>query len=145
MTVFPSVMALIGRLHPVIVHFPIALLILAAAAESGAWLTRDGRWRIVAFANLRAAAVFAIPAVLAGWRLALEPGGSNAVVEWHRWLGVCAAAATAAAALATASDDRRSLAAGWIYRAALIAATVLIIVTAHLGGVLVWGADFLRP
>jgi uncharacterized membrane protein len=29
--------------------------------------------------------------------------------------------------------------------AALIAATVLVIVTAHLGGVLVWGADFLRP
>jgi uncharacterized membrane protein len=138
-------MALIGHLHPLIVHFPIALVIFAAVAESGAWLTRDCRWRLVAFANVRAAAVFAIAAAFAGWRLAVAPGDSTAVVEWHRWLGVCAAATTAAAALATASDDGRSLVAGWTYRAALIAATVLVIVTAHLGGVLVWGADFLRP
>jgi uncharacterized membrane protein len=130
-------MALIGRLHPLIVHFPIALVIIAAVAESGASLTRDGRWRVVAFANLRAAAVFAIAAAFAGWRLAVDPGDSNAVVEWHRWLGVCAAATT--------SDEGRSPVAGWIYRGALIAATVLVIVTAHLGGVLVWGADFLRP
>jgi uncharacterized membrane protein len=132
-------MALIGRLHPLIVHFPIALVVIAAFAESGAWLTRDSRWRLVAFANLRVAAAFA------GWRLAVAPGDSTSVVEWHRWLGVCAAAVTVAAALATANDERRSPVAGWVYRAALTFATVLVIVTAHLGGVLVWGADFLRP
>lgn len=138
-------MALIGRLHPLIVHFPIALVIIAAVAESGASLTRDWRWRLVAYANVRAAAIFAIAAAFAGWRLAVAPGDSTAVVEWHRWLGVCAAATTVAAALATAGDNGRSLAAGWTYRAALMSATVLVIVTAHLGGVLVWGADFLRP
>lgn len=138
-------MALIGRLHPLIVHFPIALVIIAALAESGASLTRDWRWRLVAYANLRAAALFAIAAAFAGWRLAVAPGGSTAVVEWHRWLGVGAAATTVAAALATVGDDGRSLVAGWTYRAALMSAAVLVIVTAHLGGVLVWGADFLRP
>jgi len=140
-----SEMALIGRLHPLIIHFPIALLIISALAESGAWLTRDWRWRVVAFANVRVAAVFAIAAAFAGWRLAVAPGDSSAVVEWHRWLGVCAAAATMAAALATANHDGRAASAGWVYRTALISAAVLVIVTAHLGGVLVWGADFLRP
>jgi uncharacterized membrane protein len=138
-------MELIGRLHPLIVHFPIALVIIAGFAESGAWLTRDWRWRLVAFANIRLAAVFAVAAAFAGWRLAVAPGDSTALVEWHRWLGVCAAATTAAAALATANDDRQSLIAEWVYRATLTSATVLVIVTAHLGGVLVWGADFLRP
>ena len=138
-------MALIGRLHPLIVHFPIALVIAAAFAESGAWLTCDWRWRVVAFANLRLAAVFAIAAAFAGWRFAAGAGESTAVVEWHRWLGVCAAAATVAAALATVTDDGQSPAAKAVYRAALMSATVLVIVTAHLGGVLVWGADFLRP
>jgi uncharacterized membrane protein len=138
-------MALIGRLHPLIVHFPIALVIIAAFAESGAWLTRDGRWRLVALANVRLAAVFAVAAAFAGWRLAAGPGDSTPVVEWHRWLGVCAAASTVAAALATADDEGGSAVAGWVYRAALMSATALVIVTAHLGGVLVWGADFLRP
>jgi uncharacterized membrane protein len=138
-------MAFFGRLHPLIVHFPIALVIIAACAESGAWLTHDCRWRLVAYANVRVAAVFAIAAAFAGWRLAIDPGGFNAVVEWHRWLGVCAAATTAAAALATASHDSRSVVTGWVYRPALISAALLVIATAHLGGVLVWGADFLRP
>ena len=138
-------MAFIGHLHPLIVHFPIALVIIAAIAESAAWLTRDPRWRTVAVANVRVAAICAIAATFAGWSLALGSGDANAVVQWHRWLGVCAAAATAAAALATADDEGRSPVAGWVYRAALMSAAVLVTVTAHLGGVLVWGADFLRP
>ena len=138
-------MALIGRLHPLIVHFPIALVIIAACAESGACFTHDWRWRLVAFANLRLAAVFAIAAAFAGWRLAVAPGDSTVVVEWHRWLGVCAAATTVAAALATANDEGHSAFGRGVYRAALASATVLVMVTAHLGGVLVWGADFLRP
>src|SRR5262249_35818516 len=110
-------MALIGRMHPLIVHFPIALVIVAAFAESAAWLTHDGRWRLVAFANVRLAAVFAIAGAFAGWRLAVAPGDSSVVVEWHRWLGICAAGVTSAAALATAAHDDQSLAAGWVYRA----------------------------
>lgn len=138
-------MALIGRLHPLIVHFPIALVIIAALAESGVWATHQRHWRIVAFTNVRLAAVFAIAAAFAGWRLAAGSFDSTAVVEWHRWLGVCATASTVAAALATPNDDEQSLAPARVFRAALMSATVLVIVTAHLGGVLVWGADFLQP
>jgi len=138
-------MAFIGRLHPLIVHFPIALVIVAAFAESRASLTQQWRWRAVAFNNVRVAAVFAITAAFAGWRLAAGSGESTAVVEWHRWLGVCAAASTVAAALATANRNEQSHAPAWLFRAALMTATVLVMVTAHLGGVLVYGADFLQP
>jgi len=74
-------------------------------------LTSDGGWRTVADRNVRAGAVFALLAAVAGWRLALVPGMERSpLVEWHRWLGTLAAAATLAAALATQdpSDDRRS-------------------------------------
>lgn len=138
-------MALIGRLHPLIVHFPIALAIIGTLAESGAWLTHDRRWRFVAFANVRFGALFSVAAAFAGWRLAVAPNDSTQLLEWHRWFGVCAAAAMTAAALATVNDDGQSIVAERVYRAALLSATVFVIVTAHLGGVLVWGADFLRP
>jgi hypothetical protein len=33
----------------------------------------------------------------------------------------------------------------WVYRITLFWAAGLVAVTGHLGGLLVWGADFLRP
>ena len=38
-------MSFLGRLHPLLVHFPIALVIMAVAAEAAAILTCDRRWR----------------------------------------------------------------------------------------------------
>ena len=52
-------MALIGRLHPVLVHFPIGLVLIAAVAELVAITTGRGHRRVVAVANVRAGAVFA--------------------------------------------------------------------------------------
>lgn len=77
----------------------------------------------------------------------LHPAGMEAspLLEWHRWLGTIAAGATSAAALATAGASSRSALEVWIYRVALFAAGTLMAVTGHLGGLLVWGANFLRP
>jgi uncharacterized membrane protein len=138
-------MALIGRLHPLLIHFPIALVLAAGAAEAAALLTADDRWRVVALHNVRIAAAFAIPAAIAGWRLAIDSGSdASALLEWHRWLGTLAAVATLAAALATASIRRQRLAAPWVYRIALLAAAALVAVTGHLGGALAWGSGFLH-
>ena len=139
-------MALIGRLHPLLVHFPIGLVLIAAMAEVVAMTT--GRWdsRTMAVANVRAGAVFALGAAIAGWRLASSPGiEATSSLEWHRWLGTIAAVAVCGAALATAGARGRSPFAVWVYRITLFWAAALVAVTGHLGGLLVWGADFLRP
>jgi uncharacterized membrane protein len=139
-------MVLVGRLHPLLVHFPIALVLIAAVAEAAATIGGDGRWHTVAVANVRAGAVFAVVAAVAGWRLALAPGVEpNAILEWHRWLGTIGAGATLAAAIATSGADGRSSMELWIYRIALFCAASLVAVTGHFGALLVWGADFLRP
>jgi len=139
-------MALIGRLHPLLIHFPIALVVVAAFAEAAATVTDDERWRAMAVGNLRAGAAFALVAVVAGWRLAAAPGTeSTPLLEWHRWLGTIAAVLTLAVALATSGVYRRSAVEWWAYRIALFGAGALVAVTGHLGGLLVWGADFLRP
>ena len=139
-------MALIGRLHPLLVHFPIGLVVMAAVAEVVAMTTGLWDWRAVAVANVRAGAVFAIAAAIAGWRLASAPGiEATTSLEWHRWLGTIAAVAVVAAALTSAGARGRSPFALWVYRITLLWAAALVAVTGHLGGLLVWGADFLRP
>jgi uncharacterized membrane protein len=138
-------MALIGRLHPLLVHFPIALVIAAALAEATAAITGNDRWRAAARNNVRAGAVFAVLAAVAGWRLALGPEAEpSPLLEWHRWLGIVTAVAIVAAALTTA-DAGQPKGETSTYRVALFAGAVLVGVTAHLGGALVWGANFLRP
>jgi uncharacterized membrane protein len=138
-------MALTGRLHPLLVHFPIALILIAAIAELIFLATRFPRWQTVAVANLRAGAAFAVASAGAGWLLAssriVEASPS---LEWHRWLGLMAAVAAIAAALMTVRIDpmeRRQ----WPYRIALFSAAAIVAVAGHFGAVLVWGADFLRP
>jgi uncharacterized membrane protein len=138
-------MVLIGRLHPLLVHFPIALILVAALAEVIALATGTRIWRTTAVANVRVGAVFAVGAAVAGWRLAAAPGiEATSSLDWHRWLGTIAAVAVSAAALATVGDDGRSPFARWLYRITLFWAAVLVGITGHLGAVLVWGVDFLR-
>ena len=129
-----------------LIHFPIALVIAAVVAESAATATGDGRWRIVAVANVRAGAVFALIAATAGWRLALSQGVEmTSLLEWHRSVGMISAGATMAAAIATFGAGGRSSITLWMYRTALFGAAALVAVAGHLGAMLVWGADFLRP
>ena len=134
-------MSFFGRLHPLLVHFPIALVLMAVAAEAAAIVTRDRRWRSVAVINLLAAAPLAVLSALAGWFLAqsVEP---TPLVEWHRWTGTIAAGLTLAAAAAAGGRDS-SVAAPWVYRVALMVAAALVAAAGHLGGALVWGEEFL--
>jgi uncharacterized membrane protein len=138
-------MTFIGRLHPLLVHFPIALILLAAAAEIFAVVTVAARWHVVAIACLRAGAIGAVGAAGAGWLMARMPGvDPSATLEWHRWFGTATAATAVIAVLVTAAGERSS-ATRWIDWMAMLAAALCVAATGHLGGMLVWGADFLRP
>jgi uncharacterized membrane protein len=139
-------MAFIGRLHLLLIHFPIALVIAAAAAEAATIVTGDDRWHTVAVRNVRAGAVFALLAAFAGWRLSCEMGmDTSPLLEWHRWLGTIGGVVTLVAAIATAGTGGRSPLGVRNYRIALFSAGMLVAVAGHLGGLLVWGANFLRP
>ena len=133
-------MALIGRLHPILVHFPIALIVAAFGCELASMATRLGEWHAAAVANVRIGAVFAVGSAIAGWIFACSPMvDMSPSLEWHRWVGACAALAAVGAGLSSLDSSSRSI---WIYRGALGTAAALVGVTGHLGGVLVWGAHF---
>jgi uncharacterized membrane protein len=139
-------MLLAGRLHPVLLHFPIGLVLAAAAAELLAALTRRAAWRAAAIFNVRAGAVMAALTVGAGWALStasfIEP---SRLLDWHRWMGVSGTLMAIGAAVASLRLDATDPRPGFVYRVTLFTAAVLIGVAGHLGGTLVWGAGFLRP
>jgi uncharacterized membrane protein len=140
-------MSLIGRLHPLLVHFPIALVLAAAAAEFVAIARPRQRWRTIAVANVRAGAAMGAITAISGWLLASSPiVEATPSLEWHRWVGMAGAAGAVGAALMASrlhgQSSRRSLLG---YRVALFATALLIVITGHLGGTLVWGNGFLRP
>ena len=139
-------MLLIGKLHPLLLHFPIGLVLAAAAAELLAILTKRAVWRAVAVANVRAGGAMATLTAIAGWGLTSAPFvESSRLLEWHRWMGVSGALAAIGAAMASTRLDARSPRSVSVHRAALFAAAALIGVAGHLGGTLVWGVDFFRP
>jgi uncharacterized membrane protein len=139
-------MLLIGRLHPLLLHFPIGLVLAAAAAELLAILTRRESWRTLGVANVRAGAAFAAVTAVAGWALTSAPFiEPSRLLEWHRWMGVAGAIAAIGAAVVSTQLRGQSRHRLVIYQAGLFGAAALIGLAGHLGGTLVWGAAFLHP
>jgi uncharacterized membrane protein/YHS domain-containing protein len=138
--------AWLGRFHPVIVHFPIAMLIGAAVAESLVIATRRAVLADAARFCLWFGAISALVAVLLGWFF----GGFHWVDDsWilatHRWLGT----GTAGVAVVTAGLNKRAArrpdpARVRLYRVVLFASAILVSVVGFLGGAMVYGLDHYR-
>ena len=134
-----------GRLHPMLVHFPVALLVVGALLE---FFRRGGKDRPAkgAFACVVLGALIGLGAGLAGWLNAeLEPH-SRALAETlddHRWFGVGVLAASTLALLCGLVGRAGLGGATMLYRAFLLIAALLVMPTGHLGGSLVFGKDYL--
>lgn len=137
---------LLGRLHPVLVHFPLALLYYAVWMD----LRRRCRGKIVPAAGvvgcLRAAALTGILAAAAGWAAGLSEEGSSedkALLERHRWWGVGTAALLAGTAAGGAWARRTGLRGpARLFRVWLWAAAGTALVAGHGGGTLVYGEGY---
>jgi uncharacterized membrane protein len=138
-------MAFIGKFHPLLVHFPIALVLAAAAAELVVIATTRQTWRTVAVANIRAGAAFGVVTAITGWLLGSSTlAEAGPALEWHRWVGMACAAGAIGAALLSWRLHVLSQRSALVYRLTLFVTAFLVVITGHLGGTLVWGAGFLR-
>lgn len=137
---------LLGRLHPVLLHFPIALLWAGGAAEC-ARARRDAPFaaRMTVWL-IGAGAVLALGAAGSGWILAVHEkvrSDERAMLEWHRWLGL----ATAVFALAAWSAvvrwrDNATPSQRWLRRSLVGLTVTAVTLTGHVGAILVWGKDW---
>jgi uncharacterized membrane protein len=139
-------MSLIGKFHPLLVHFPIALVLAAAAGELMAIATLRHAWRTVAVANIRAGAAIGVVTAITGWLFASSPlVDASPSLEWHRWVGMAGAAGAIGAALLSWRLCVPSRRPEVVYRLTLFITALLVAITGHLGGTLVWGARFFQP
>jgi uncharacterized membrane protein/mono/diheme cytochrome c family protein len=144
----------LGKLHLLLLHFPIALVVAAGVAEllSFARLemrpfippaqTKSSPSESVRFC-LWLAALAAIPTAAAGWLFAAAENGAGSpqILIAHRWLGTVTAAWLAIAAIVAERDARRGVRSHFV-RLWLLLAILATAITAHLGGLLARGADF---
>jgi len=135
----------LGRFHVIVVHFPIALIIAAAAGELWFWwLGYQGLHPAVRFCVLLAAPAAIVAAGL-GWLLAWTGAGVSApqILLLHRWLGTVGAVWLVAVAASSEVDARR-MTRSTRSRVLLFTGAILVGVTGHLGGTLVYGEDYFR-
>lgn len=145
MPVWKRALRLLGRLHPVSTHFPVALMMVAVFAEGLAWWTKRESWLQTVRLLVVLAALGAVSAVALGWINAYFTsyvGQSASILGWHRWLGtgtgvwamVCAALVMLGKCEEGTKDRQR-------FRGALLLGAALVGVTGFLGSALIYGLD----
>jgi uncharacterized membrane protein len=138
---------LLGRLHPIVVHFPIALLTAAAVVEAWHALRRrpvpsEAGTYCLGFGVAGAMAAVCLGTLNAAHQV--MTGDAATALERHQvmgWISTMAAmAALGAGQLARRRGQFRGMA---VYVGLLLATGAVVGATGHLGGGLVYGEDYL--
>ena len=134
----------LGRYHPVVLHFPVALLVLAALLEA-IRTARPGARGIPLSLVMFFASASAVTAMALGWLLMHADAVKGPLVHRHMQGGIALAILSVltlfTCLLAESGVERRAV--PWIYRGLLIATCALLVRTAHDGGAITHGEDFL--
>ncbi|WP_019988952.1 DUF1549 domain-containing protein [Rudanella lutea] len=127
----------LGRLHPLIVHFPVSLLLIAWLLEGVGWYRKSAEWQSGVKALVWIGAISSVVAAVLGLVLINQDdyGGDTVVV--HQWSGL-ATMALAVLALLALRARRTDL-----FRGLLTASVVGVTVAGHYGAMLTHGDDFL--
>jgi len=139
---------LLGRLHPVLVHFPIGLVLAAAAVEAWRWTRRERGLAEFTSVAMFLAGISAIGAVATGWINAWQEGEeASRTLDLHSWMGT----SMAVVLLAVAWKTRRLVESPAAAETRLMPARVLTMVSAlgvglvgHFGGELVYGDRYVE-
>jgi uncharacterized membrane protein len=127
---------LIGRPHPVVIHFPIACLILALLAEFLV-VARGPAWEPTVRLLVTVGVLGTVAAVITGTffgdgSMFNRPGRDLKLHELLGWLTMVLALATGALLIASRSSPRARL----YFRLALLATAIAISLTGHVGGMM---------
>ncbi|MDW3648535.1 MAG: c-type cytochrome domain-containing protein [Bacteroidia bacterium] len=130
----------LGRFHPLIVHFPIGILLLAVFLKwRNSKSPSEGLSRAISYSFFWGA-ISAIFAAFFGWQLADGGGYNDDAIFWHRWTGV--GLAVLASVLWWFHRPDKSLDKK-ILTGMSAAMVILLTVAGHLGGNITHGEGYL--
>lgn len=136
----PLWLHVVGRLHPLLLHFPIVLLLLAIAILLFPQLLRNSKdQHYYGTYLLLWGCVLSAFTVIAGMFLSLENAGSSPLLQNHKWTGL---GVFWLSSLLYVFADK--LVARPVAKTGLVALTgLLIVATGHFGASLTHGEDFI--
>jgi uncharacterized membrane protein len=135
-----------GKFHPVVVHFPITLTLLACFCEAVNLVTRRNFLSNCAELSLGLSIITSLVAIALGWILAGNthdiPMDAKNLLPWHRWLGVASMVTSICAMICLFLSKFQNK--GWKigYLPFLTLSGILVSITGHLGGLMVYGVDY---
>ncbi len=137
----PSWVQVIGRMHPLLLHFPIVLLVLCAFWEIFAVTKRSPSSEQTAVGDglLVLTAFTAVTSALMGLLLSKESGYVPESLVWHKWGGVFISLLSLGWFAFRQQVRKQKL----IMSFTAITGLMLVIITGHLGGDITHGEDFL--
>jgi uncharacterized membrane protein len=134
----------LGRYHPVVLHFPVALLVLAALLEV-IGIAIPGARRFPMSRVMFFGSASAVTAMALGWLLMHADAVKGPLIHRHMQGGIALAILSVltlfTCLLAEAGAGRRAVL--WTYRGLLVATCALLVRTAHDGGSITHGEDYL--
>ena len=137
---------LYGKLHVVMIHFPIALIPFAGLAEIFYLIRRKPLWVEVAKVSFLSGVVAAFIAATMGWiaaDLSNYPDSLESILLTHRWLGVFTAILAAVGAGLLYLTPGLEKTKCWLRPVVILSLSLLVLITAHFGGSLIYGPDYL--
>lgn len=141
-----TLLTLLGKLHPLAIHFPIALVFTALLFTSLSLLFNQDIFEKMSVYIIYLAAVSAVLSTILGLiagSSAEYPSFLESTLDWHRILGIASSVGTLLTAflgyrLLSHAPSGRAL----LYRLVLLFNAILIGVTGHYGATLVYGLNY---
>lgn len=140
-----TLLVLLGKLHVIVVHLPIALLPLAGLLEGIGIFRKSPKWLFAARTNFLIGAIVAIVAAILGWLAADHSSYSGELTNilfLHRWLGTTVAAISALGLIFLICANRGHSLSQKMYRFLSFVLIFLVPSTAHFGGSLIYGVNY---
>jgi len=131
-----SLTELIGRFHPVLVHLPIGMLLLAAIFQLISLKHKTASLGPAIHITLFGGMLSAIFSAVSGYLLSTTEDYDASLISTHQWFGIAVAVISIGAYILNKQQNKYTK---WV----ILIMTILVVVTGHLGGSITHGSDYL--